>query len=89
VALELEAKAAVPKLEEDKMKLELSHLRSGNRGIGEQGAILRVGEGRKEEEEPGKSIGEKQVTTSSTVTLVQNTIYTVAAFAKQPLPQES
>lgn len=45
------------------MKLQLSHLRSGNGGIGEQGAILRVGEGRKEEEEPGKSIGEKQVTT--------------------------
>lgn len=84
MALKLEAKAAVLNLEEEKMKLQLSHLRTGNGGREEQGAILRLGEGRKEKEEVGKSRGEQQMTTSSTVALFQDAIYMVACFAKQP-----
>lgn len=86
MALKLEAKAAVLNLEEEKMKLQLSHLiiRTGNGGREEQGAILRLGEGRKEKEEVGKSRGEQQMTTSSTVALFQDAIYMVASFAKQP-----
>lgn len=71
VALELEAIAAVPNLEEDKMKPQPSLLGVGNKGRREEGATLKVWS---EKREVDKTKGEEQMTSGTSVTLFQGTI---------------
>lgn len=85
VALDLEAIAAVPNVEEDKMKQHpsLPGLEVGEEGNKEQTCGWG---GRKEEAEVGKSRGEEQVPTGVSVAQFRNSTYLVASSTKHPFP---